>query len=171
MRYRYLVDLRRGISVFAIFRKVLRYWVPPNVPLTQVWLCGRSCFSCTNPSHFWRPLQSLLLRYLAEIHRLRNFNMVFQVLLTKRAIFVFTESWSCDILLQKAYSHQKPTKLVYEICLIPIVLWGKLRNKFMIFALHRGGHWGVPNTAIPYEKMANTEIPRRKSTKYRYRIF
>ena len=31
------------------------------------------------------------------------------------------------------YSHQKPTKLVYEICLIPIVLWGK----FMIFALHR----------------------------------
>ena len=37
--------------------------------------------------------------------------------------------------------------------------------------LYRGGHWGVPNTAIPYEKMANTEIPRRKSTKYRYRIF
>ena len=26
--------------------------------------------------------------------------------------------------------------LVYEICLIPIVLWGKLKNKFMIFALH-----------------------------------
>ena len=35
------------------------------------------------------------------------------------------------------YSHQKPTKLVYEICLIPIVLWGKLKNKFTIFALHR----------------------------------
>ena len=35
------------------------------------------------------------------------------------------------------YSHQKPTKLVYEICLIPIVLWGKLKNKFMIFVLHR----------------------------------
>lgn len=35
-----------------------------------MWLCGRSCFSCTNPSHFWRPLQSLLLRYLAEIHGL-----------------------------------------------------------------------------------------------------
>ena len=35
------------------------------------------------------------------------------------------------------YSHQKPTKLVYEICLIPIVLWGKLKNKFVIFALHR----------------------------------
>ena len=33
--------------------------------------------------------------------------------------------------------HQKPTKLVYKICLIPIVLWGKLKNKFMIFALHR----------------------------------
>ena len=36
-----------------------------------------------------------------------------------------------------SYSHQKPTKLVCEICLIPIVLWGKLKNKFMIFALHR----------------------------------
>ena len=32
---------------------------------------------------------------------------------------------------------KQPTKLVYEICLIPIVLWGKLKNKFMIFALHR----------------------------------
>ena len=30
------------------------------------------------------------------------------------------------------YSHQKPTKLVYKICLIPIVLWRKLKNKFMI---------------------------------------
>ena len=35
------------------------------------------------------------------------------------------------------YSRQKLAKLVYEICLIPIVLWGKLKNKFMIFALHR----------------------------------
>ena len=35
------------------------------------------------------------------------------------------------------YSHQKPTKLVYEICLIPIVLLGMLKNKCMIFALHR----------------------------------
>ena len=35
------------------------------------------------------------------------------------------------------YSHQNPTRLVYEICLIPIVLWAKLKNKFMIFALHR----------------------------------
>ena len=33
MRYRYLDDFRRGISVFAIFLTVLRYWVPPNVPL------------------------------------------------------------------------------------------------------------------------------------------
>ena len=36
---------------------------------------------------------------------------------------------------------------------------------------YRGGHWGVPNTAIPYEKLANTEIPCQKSTKYRYRIY
>ena len=35
------------------------------------------------------------------------------------------------------YSHQKPTNFVYEICLIPILLWEKLKNKFMIFALHR----------------------------------
>ena len=33
------------------------------------------------------------------------------------------------------------------------------------------GHWGVPNTAIPYEKLANTEIPCRKWTKYRYRMY
>ena len=31
-----------------------------------------------------------------------------------------------------------------------------------------GGIGGYP---IPHEKKANTEIPRRKSTKYRYRIF
>ena len=37
--------------------------------------------------------------------------------------------------------------------------------------LVRGRHWGVPNTAIPQEKLANTEIPCRKSTKYRYRIY
>ena len=37
-----------------------------------------------------------------------------------------------------------------------------------------GGHWwggGVPNTAIPYEKLVNTEIPCRKWTKHRYRIY
>ena len=38
-------------------------------------------------------------------------------------------------------------------------------------AQFRGGHWRVPNTAIPYEKLANTEIPCRKWTKYRYRIY
>ena len=27
------------------------------------------------------------------------------------------------------YSHQKPTKLAQEICLIPTVLWGKLKKK------------------------------------------
>ena len=32
-----------------------------------------------------------------------------------------------------------------------------------------GGHWGVLNTVIPQEKLANTEILWRKSTKYRYR--
>ena len=33
------------------------------------------------------------------------------------------------------------------------------------------GHFGVPNTAVPYEKLAHTEIPCRKWTKYRYRIY
>ena len=33
------------------------------------------------------------------------------------------------------------------------------------------GDIGLPNTAIPYQKMAKTEIPRGKSSNYRYRIF
>ena len=36
---------------------------------------------------------------------------------------------------------------------------------------YRGGHWGVPNPATPYEKLANTEISCRKWTKYQYRIY
>ena len=32
----------------------------------QTWLGGKSCFSHTNASNFWRPLQSLLLRYTTE---------------------------------------------------------------------------------------------------------
>ena len=32
----------------------------------QVLLDGKSCFSETNASKIWRPLQSLLLRYTAE---------------------------------------------------------------------------------------------------------
>ena len=37
--------------------------------------------------------------------------------------------------------------------------------------LNWGGHWGIPNTAIPYEKLANTKIACRKWTKYRYRFY
>ena len=33
------------------------------------------------------------------------------------------------------------------------------------------GFLGVRNTPIPQEKLANTEIPFRKLTKYRYRIY
>ena len=44
-----------------------------------------------------------------------------------------------------------------------------LESKYL--APSRGGHWGVPNTAIPKEKLWNTEIPCPKSTKYRYRIY
>ena len=32
----------------------------------QAWLCGKSCFSLTNPSNLRQLLQSLLLRYTAE---------------------------------------------------------------------------------------------------------
>ena len=44
------------------------------------------------------------------------------------------------------------------------------RVSLMFKLTERGGHWGVPNTAIRSEKLANTEIPCQKSTKYRYCI-
>ena len=40
-------------------------------------------FSQTNPSNIRLPLQWLLLRYTAEIYRLINFDMLFQLLLSK----------------------------------------------------------------------------------------
>ena len=43
------------------------------------------------------------------------------------------------------------------------------QNKHKASLMFPGGG-GVANTAIPLEKLANTEIPCRKSTKYRYRI-
>ena len=46
----------------------------------------------TNASNFRRPLQSLLLRYKAEILRLPNLNMLFQLVLTK---FFKSELFSC----------------------------------------------------------------------------
>ena len=44
------------------------------------------------------------------------------------------------------------------------------QNKHKASIMFPGGGGGVANTAIPLEKLANTEIPCRKSTKYRYRI-
>ena len=41
----------------------------------------------------------------------------------------------------------------------------------LFFGVWGGGHWRVPNTAIPWEKLANTKIPCRKSTKYWYHIY
>ena len=35
-------------------------------PCKRDWIHGKSGFSHTNASNFWRPLQSLLLRYTAE---------------------------------------------------------------------------------------------------------
>ena len=59
---------------------------------TQTWLGGKSCFSHTNPSNFRLPLQSLLLRYRAQIYRLPNFNMIFQLVQTQ---FFKSELFSC----------------------------------------------------------------------------
>ena len=75
----------------------------------QAWLDGRSCFSHTNASNFRRPLQSLLLRYTVrlKILRLPYSNMLFQLVLTKffksEPVFAFTESWSRDQVMQRAY--------------------------------------------------------------------
>ena len=44
---------------------------------------GKSCFSHTSASNLRRPFQSPLLRYMAEILMLLNFNMLFQLVLTK----------------------------------------------------------------------------------------
>ena len=41
----------------------------------------------------------------------------------------------------------------------------------LLLNVSRGAHWRIPNTTMPYEKFANIEIPRRKWTKYRYRIY
>ena len=44
-------------------------------------------------------------------------------------------------------------------------------HQTLFFRVWGGGHWRVPNTAIPWEKLANTKILCWKSTKYRYRIY
>ena len=59
---------------------------------TQTWLGGKSCFSHTNPSNFRLPLQSLLLKYRAQIYRWPNFNMIFQLVQTQ---FFKSELFSC----------------------------------------------------------------------------
>ena len=70
----------------------------------QAWLDGKSCLSHANASSFDRRLLQSLWRYKAEILRLPNFNMLFQVVLKKfqkLTVFVFTESWSRDQLCLK----------------------------------------------------------------------
>ena len=50
----------------------------------QTWLGGKSCFSHTNASNFFRPLQSLLLRYTTENSQVTYyFDMLVQLILTK----------------------------------------------------------------------------------------
>ena len=74
-----------------IFHDSMKGFVWKTIP---GWLGGKSCFFHTNPSNFRRPLQSLILMALSD-----HANKIFQ----KQTAFVFTESWSRDQLLQKAY--------------------------------------------------------------------
>ena len=77
----------------------------------QAWLDGKSCFSHTNASNFRRPLRSLLLRYTAENSQVTYFqyalsacaNKIFQ----KRTVFVFTESWLRDQVMQRALERNR----------------------------------------------------------------
>ena len=80
---------------FEIFKIVMKYF-------------RKGCFSYTNVSNFWRPLQSLSQKIL----RLPNFNMLFQLALTK---FFKSELFSC---LPKV-GH------VIESCEEPIILSNK----------------------------------------------
>ena len=69
---------------------------------TEAWLGGKSYFSHTNPFNFQRPLQSL---YTAENLLVTKIwyalSFPTEKIFQKRTIFVFTESWSRDPLLQK----------------------------------------------------------------------
>ena len=60
---------------FEIFKTVMKYF-------------REGCFSYTNASNFWQPLQSLRQKIL----RLPNINMLFQLALTK---FFKSELFSC----------------------------------------------------------------------------
>ena len=44
----------------------------------QAWLDGKSCFSRTNASNFWRPLQSLLLRFSGYLFLIHSFSLCWQ---------------------------------------------------------------------------------------------
>ena len=74
---------------------------------TQTWLGGKSCFSHTNPSNFQRPLRSQLLKYTAENLQVTLLKYALSVSVDKsfqkQTVFIFSESWSHDQLMQKAY--------------------------------------------------------------------
>ena len=98
----------------------------------QAWLDGKVVFLIqVLPCNFWRPLQSLLLRCMAENSQVTYFqyalsacaNKIFQ----KCTVFVFTESWSRDQVMQRAY--YCVTRVL--ICIQQIAL--KIREKFYFF--------------------------------------
>ena len=84
-----------------------------------------------HPPNFRRPLQTLFFRYTAKRLQVANFyyalsvpaNIIFQ----KRTVFVFSESWSRDQLLQKANScprSRQPFPMISSpLILKPCVTW------------------------------------------------
>ena len=71
----------------------------------HVWLCGKSCFLIQIPQIFSSHCNHYFWDIWLKICRLPKFNMLFQLVLTiffqKQTVFVFTETWSYDQLMQK----------------------------------------------------------------------
>ena len=65
----------------------------------------------------------------------------------------------CTIFIHSLFRIRKLTRSLRSIA--RFLIEGDIRG---------GGGGGVPNTAIPQEKLANTGIPCRKSTTYPYPI-
>ena len=71
------------------------------------------------------------------------------------------------------FNSRNPESLLRLESWIPVPLKMNLESGSLVSGIHSVGRGtlGVPNTAIPYDKFANTEIPCRKWMKYRYRIY
>ena len=109
---------------------------------TEAWLGGKSYFSHTNPFNFQRPLQSL---YTAENLLVTKIwyalSFPTEKIFQKRTIFVFTESWSRDPLLQKKKNPTGEWEVWVEVC-----LWGL---KTLTFATQTHPQGAFPWLLLP----------------------